>query len=92
MKKISHLCLRLGQIKAASNRGIDPMCLRQWRRKLLREVWDIFPMEQWELSHICLRLGRSKAVRINGGISPMCLRQWRSKEFREGWDIAPMGQ
>ena len=57
MKKIAHLCLRLGQIKAVRDGGIASMVLRPFLSKALREVWDIAPMGQWELARLCLRLG-----------------------------------
>ena len=87
MRKISHLCLRLGQSKAVRNGGIAPMCLRSLRRKPLREVWDIVPMGQCDSAFLCPRLCLSK-----DGIAPTCLRQLRSKALREGWDIVTMVQ
>ena len=67
MKKIAHLCLRLGRNKKVSNGVITPMRLKKLWSKELREVWDIVPMWKWESAHLCLRLIRSKALRRNGG-------------------------
>ena len=55
--------------KGSEKGGIAPMCLRPLRGKVLRGVWDILPMGQWESARLCIRLGLSK-----GGIAPICLR------------------